>query len=166
MTYSTKDDLRIGDIRLPDRYGDGSSFVVSAAEEIDAQLGHIYVTPFDIDENVPQNRPAILILKKINNLIASGRLIMDLAASKEDTTLHAYGWAMLKEGLGLLKALQDRSILLTGSELIDYNADGEQTPTGPMIHNVDSESRVESFYDAPLDVVLYRGGVNWPYGGR
>lgn len=165
MAYSTKDDLRIGDIRLPVRYGDGSSFVVSAAEEIDAQLGHIYVTPFVIDAQVAQNRPAILILKKINNLIASGRLIMDMAASQEDTTLHAYGWAMLKEGLELLKALQSRSILLTGSTLIDYDGDGQKTPTGPLIHNVDTESRVEGFYDSPYPLV-YGGGVNWPYGGR
>lgn len=167
MAYSTKADLRIGDIRLPARFGDGSAFVEEAADEIDAQLGHIYVTPFVIDAAVAKNRPAILLLKKINNLIASGRLVLDMAASSEDQTLHAYGASMLKEGLKLLAMIQSREILLTGAELIP-NSEGKNDPTGPMIYNEDAESLVQGFY-APSGLTLlaepYPAGWPAPYSG-
>lgn len=159
VTYSTKDDLRYGDLRLPARLGDGTSFVESAAEDIEAQLGHIYVTPFAIPD-VPANRPSILLLKKINNLVASGRLVLDLAASSEDDQLHAYGRAMLKEGLELLGMVRDRNILLTGAELIT-DSDGDKTVTGPVILNEDKASLVEGFYAPPTQVL---GAEPFPAG--
>lgn len=170
MAYSTKEDLRIGDIRLPARLGDGSSFVDEAADEIDAHLGHIYVTPMNIPD-LPKNRPARLLLKKVNNLIASGRLILDLAASSEDDQLHAYGWSMLKEGLSILTMLQNRNILLVGASLIE-DSDGQKSPTGPMIYNEDAESLVRGYY-APHLVIgagepypLGVAGFPQPYGGN
>jgi hypothetical protein len=150
-TYSTKADLRIGDLRLPTRMGDGTGFVEAAAEEIDAQLGHIYKTPLEIDPNVPSNRPAILLLKNMNNLIASGRLVLDLAASSEDDSLHAYGRSMLQEGLTLLRMIQQRDILLTGAEQI-VSSEGDKNLTGPMILNEDPVSLVEGFYNPPYSI--------------
>jgi hypothetical protein len=163
MPYSTKADLRIGDIRLPDRLGDGSAFVQEAADEIDAQIGHIYVTPIVLLD-VPENRPARLLLKKINNLIASGRLILDLAAAAEDQQLHAYGYNMLKEGLALLGMIQRREILLTGADELDLDGDGEKSPTGPMIYNEDPESLVKGYY-SPGSLVIGAGEpLPYPYG--
>lgn len=173
MAYSTKEDLRIGDIRLPVRLGDGSSFVEDAADEIDAQIGHIYVTPITLPD-IPANRPAILLLKKINNLIASGRLILDMAASAEDRTLHAYGYNMLKEGLSLLTMIQNRDIVLTAADQIDTDGDGEKSPTGPMIFNEDPESLVKGYYTPgvavlgvgePLPLPSGTYGFPRPYGG-
>lgn len=142
MAYSTKDDLLIGDIPLPTHYGDGSKFVDMAADEIDSQVGHLYVTPIVIPD-LPENRPASLLLKKINNLIASGRIILDLAAGGEDANLHAYGRSMLEEGLSLLKFLTEGKITLTGADFIT----GEDVQnTGPTVANEDPESLVEAFY--------------------
>jgi hypothetical protein len=127
--------------------GDGAKYVDGAAEEIDAALGGIYVTPISIDiEANPEQRPAFLLLKKINWLLASGRLVLDLAAPGENADLHAYGRRMLDEGLALLGQVAAREIVLTGAELIPPPPGEEDSPTGPTIHNEDDVSLVESFY--------------------
>lgn len=161
-TYSTKADLRIGDLRLPARMGDGTQFVEAAAEEIDAQLGHIYKTPLTIDPAVAGNRPAILLLKNMNNLIASGRLVLDLAASSEDDSLHAYGRSMLQEGLTLVRMIQSRDILLTGAEQIE-SSESDKNLTGPTVLNEDPVSLVESFYNPPR-TLLPGYSYPQPYG--
>lgn len=141
--YAGLNDLRYGDIPLPAYAGDGSSYINEASDEIDAMLGHIYVTPIVIPD-LPENRPARLLLKKINWLIASGRLILNLAAAGESTTLNSYGSGMLKEGLDLLKRVSAGDIVLTGAPTIETNTTGF---TGPVIFNEDSYSLVQSFYD-------------------
>lgn len=157
--YCDVTDLRKGDIPLPPFMGDGSSYVNGAAEEIDAAIGHTYVTPVELDPDTnPGERPAFLLLKKINWLLASGRLVLDLAAAGEDADLHAYGRHMLKEGLGLLSQVSDGEIVLTGAELVPPPEGEEGVSTGPSIHNEDSESLVQSFYDRhnytkPLELI-------------
>lgn len=142
MAYSEVGDLLIGDIPLPARIGDGSKFVDMAADEIDSQVGHIYTTPIVIPDE-PQYRPARLLLKKINNLIASGRIILDMAAGGEDNDLHAYGRSMLNEGLSLLASIVTGRIVLIGAPLLPGT---EDVDTGPLIVNEDPESLVEAFY--------------------
>lgn len=146
-TYADVSDLRKGDIPLPSYMGDGSDYINSAAEEIDAQLGHIYVTPIEIDAAVPLNRPAILLLKKMNWLIASGRLILNLATAGEQPSLHSYGLRMLNEGLALLEQVADGKIVLTGATVIDTGSADPESFSGPKIINEDSSSLVEGFYD-------------------
>lgn len=141
--YCTKDDLLIGDIPLAPKYGDGTQFVQMAADEIDSQLGHLYVTPIEV-EDLPANRPTTLLLKKTNQLLASGRLILDMAAGGEDRELQQYGLSMLNEALGIIKAIQDGKIKLTGAEPAEDVADDENT--GPSIVNEDPYSLVEGFY--------------------
>lgn len=142
MAYSTKDDLLTGDIPMPDRFGDGTKFVDMAADEIDGQIGHIFVTPIEL-EDLPVNRPARLLLKKINNLIASGRIITDMAAAGEDRDLHAYGRSLLLEGLDLLNRLSAGRIDIPGAAPLPGT---ELDSTGPTIQNEDPESLVEGFY--------------------
>lgn len=142
--YSTKDDLLTGDIPLAGKYGDGTPFVQMAADEIDAQIGHIYETPIVLADT-PENRPARLLLKKINNLLASGRIILDMAAGAEDDRLHAYGTSMWQEGISLLNQLSNRSIILQGAVLIESKADDKNDRVS--IHNEDPKSLVEEFYN-------------------
>lgn len=153
--YAAVTDLRKGDIPLPSYMGDGSSYINEAADEIDAQLGHIYVTPLVI-EATAANRPSILLLKKINWLLASGRLILDMAAASESTALHSYGNSMLKEGLTLLAQIGTGDIVLAGATRID-SGDTEKSFTGPAIFNEDPSSLVQDFYDS-------HNPNKWPIG--
>lgn len=144
-SYCGVDDLRRGDIPLPAYMGDGGKYVDAAAEEIDSQVGHLYQTPILIPPT-PQNRPSILFLKKINWLIASGRLLLDMAAASENQNQHAYGMGMLKEGLALLNQLAADEVQLLGAIRLD--ADSEQKDyNGPAIFNEDEASLVQGFYD-------------------
>ena len=152
--YCNVTDLRYGDIPLPAYVGDGSKYALAAAEEIDAQLGHIYVTPIVFNlVNKPQQRPSYLLIKKINWLLASGRLVIDLAAAGENTALQAYGEHMLKEALGILLQISQGDAILD-ADLVpesddDDDDDDDSRFTGPIIFNADSESLVEGFYNPP-----------------
>jgi len=146
--YCAKEDLLTGDIPLAGKYGDGSAFVQLAADEIDGQIGHIYTTPVVFDESTPEKvaavRPAKLLLKKINQLLASGRIILDMAAGAEDASLHAYGASMVTEAIALLNQLSSQKIKLTDAPLLPSTEDDENT--GPSIAQADPYSLVEGFY--------------------
>lgn len=144
-SYCQVTDLRKGDIPLPAYMGDGGGYVDLAAEEIDSQLGHLYVTPIVIPTDA-QYRPSRLLLKKINMLVASGRLILDMAAAGESDNMHAYGMGMLKEGLELLKQLALGNVSLLGATRLPTDPDAAKEFTGPVIVNEDDQSLVEGFY--------------------
>lgn len=160
MSYSTKDDLLIGDIPLAPRYGDGSRFVDLAADEIDSQIGHIYVTPIALADT-PENRPARLLLKKINNFIASGRIILDMALAGEDRELQSYGRSLLSEGLTLLKQVTNGDIRIPGADPLPGT---EAATSGPTIVNEDPDSLVASFYDRTSGVHIFPPVPAAPYG--
>lgn len=143
--YCATEDLRKGDIAVPS-YTSLTQYVSNAAEEIDAAVGHIYRTPIEIDAELnPEYRPSVLFLKKLNWLLASGRLILDVAAAGERDNLHAYGKRMLDEAAGMVKMLVTQELVLDGADRVD-ETDEEKNFTGPFIHNEDDESLVESFY--------------------
>lgn len=146
MAYCTKSDLRKGDIPLAAQYGDGTSLVNQASDEIDAHIGHLYVTPVTFADPLPAtHRPSQLMLKNINILLASGRLILDMAAGGEDNSLHAYGRSMWSEGNQLLKRIASGEIELVGAEKVPEEAPLSQN-SGPIIVNEDPESLVAGFY--------------------
>jgi hypothetical protein len=139
--YSQVSDLLKGDLILPAVIGTGQRYITLAAEEMDSVLGKMYVTPITITDS-PVNRPSLLYLKNTNNFIASGRLILDVAVSREDRQLHAYGASLLAQGQQMLNSLANGTFTLPGSTLIDTDA----APTAPTIHNEDSASLVEAGY--------------------
>lgn len=143
LAYCALEDLRIGDLSTP-TYTSPEQYIVNAAEEIDIALGHIYVTPFAVEE-IPENRPTLLFLKKVNWLLASGRLILDVAAAGESDNLHAYGKRMLDEANAMLKTLTrpNDPLVLVGAVLLPSS---QPAPVGPIILNEDPESLVETFY--------------------
>lgn len=149
VAYCSPSDLLIGDIPLAAKYGNGSAFIQLAADEIDSQIGHIYITPIVFDESdevkAAKVRPAKLLLKKINTLLASGRIILDMAAGGEDESLHAYGASMLAEALGLLTRIMERDIFLTDAPLVPSEESRENT--GPSVITAEDYSLVDSFYD-------------------
>jgi hypothetical protein len=148
VAYCAKEDLLTGDIPLAGKYGDGTSFVNFAADEIDAQIGHVYVTPIVYANPLdPKSKPAQLLLKKINILLASGRIILDMAAGSEDNNLHAYGNSMLREGINLLKMISSGQIDLYGATRVNA-PDVVPDNTAVSVIQDDPYSLVESFYSS------------------
>jgi hypothetical protein len=141
--YCEPTDLLIGDIPLAGKYGDGEGRVDFAADEIDSMIGHKYVVRVVVDD-IPANKPTILLLKKINVLLASGRIILDQAAGTENNNLHSYGKSMLDEGMSLLKMICNGEILLIGAELVP----GADAPNDTItVIQEDQYSLVGGFYD-------------------
>lgn len=158
-TYSQVTDLLTGNIPVSTVLG--QKYVNDAADEIDSIIGHIYVTPVDMrptpEEDPPGvgtvKRPSRLLLKRIANFLASGRLMLATSAGGEDDQLHAYAKYLVDTALATLQQIASGSISLDGA-VTDSDPDTEGR-YGPLIANVDPESNVEAFYDriymAPRD---------------
>lgn len=140
--YCTVDDLLTGDIPLPTYISD-QKVVDDAADEIDSIIGFVYSTPI-VMVDIPEYRPSKLLLKRINSHLATGRLLMQIAASEEDTTLHAYGKSLVDSSLTTLNQLANRDFVLEGATMF---SDAQATPTGPLQYNKDEVSNVDAFYD-------------------
>lgn len=152
MPYSREDDLLLGDIPLGARL-DRNKFVQDAADEIDSIIGTVYVTPVPTTANsepsagppeVTTARHSQLLLKRLNNFLATGRLILAIDAGGEDTTLHAYGLRLIEEVLVTLEMIRNGSIVLDGVDPID---EGDGALGGPKIFNYDAASGVDAFYE-------------------
>lgn len=144
MAYCEPTDLLLGDIPLP-AYVSAQDAVNDAADEIDSRIGFVYETPIDMTDPGPVPRPARLLLKRINAHLATGRLILKLAASGEDDRLHAYGWQLIKDAMTSLDMIANGEIVIVGATPI--NADDEARTTAIIVENLDDESQVEAFYD-------------------
>ena len=141
--YSLVGDLLTGDLPLPP-YVSPQKFVDDAADEINSKIGFLYQVPVDL--NAPDVKmPVKLLIKRINNFLASGRLIMMLTQSQEDTRLHAYGYSLVADATAALLQIS------TGELVLELPApEGSETTvavTAPLIYNQDAESGVEAFYD-------------------
>lgn len=157
MPYSSSSDLLTGNIPLPP-YIDSEKVVADAADEIDSYIGFRYVTPVVLD-NLPENRPAVLLLKRINNHLATGRLLMEVASAQEDTQLHAYAKRLVDESLLALVAIRDGELLLGDAPILPGN---EAQVSGPLHHNHDPISQVDTFYDEVLFAPPRLTYYTWP----
>lgn len=146
--YSGEEDLLIGDLRVNPRF-DLEKVLLDVGEEIDAAIGYIYVTPIDMTEAGPVARHSRLLLKKISNYLASGRIILALAIGGEDTTLNAYGLSLVNEAKRDLSGVASGTTVLVGATLQDTT---DTRSTGPIIRNEDEFSGVQTFYDEVMRV--------------
>lgn len=154
-TYSQVGDMLLGDIPSPK---DAEKWVQDATDEIDSKLGLRYVTPIVVDETVAANRITTLLLKRISNYLASGRLVCAKAASGSQQEVHQYGMSLLREALLALDALASGEMTLPGATFLDSDDVGQ---SGPIINNLDAESNVESFYNMVQTPSPYMG-QSWP----
>lgn len=146
-TYSEVSDMLVGDMPLPKGIRP-QQYVDDATDEIDSHIGFIYVTPVDIwSDDTPVVRPARLLLKRIANQLASGRLIMAMSTGTQRTELHAYGSDLVRQALTALQQLAAGDVVLPGAPTVEDPDNPDTNFTGPQIANVDAESNVEAFYD-------------------
>jgi hypothetical protein len=145
--YCALTDLRLGDIPLP-TVTTKDQYITGAAQEIDAALGHLYVTPLDLDEADPAQRPAALFIRKLNWLLASSRAIFDVAIAGEADNLHALARQYFNEVSAMIEQLLTGKYVMVGAPLLAdaSSTDGTAPPTGPMIFNEDPNSLLEEFY--------------------
>lgn len=141
MPYCLKQDLLTGDIPLPS-YVSPEKFIQDAADEIDSQIGFLYVTPVDISDAGTTSRPVRLLLKRLNSWIATGRLLM--AANAAGGEIHNYGSRLVREATASVNAIEKGQLVLEGAEKSPLS--GDEQVGAPQWANVDSESNVEAFY--------------------
>lgn len=116
-TYSTVEDLLLT-VALP-RDLPVQRYVDDARDEIDSALGHLYVTPFDLCDSGPMARHSKLLIKRIANHLATGRIIMAVAMGTEDNTNHAYGAGLVKGALAALESLRTGAVVLEDAPLVE-----------------------------------------------
>ncbi len=150
MPYSAVGDLFLGDTILGSGV-DPQAFVDGAADEIDSKIGWLYVTPVDLDGDALAMPPIpvlprheALLLKGINNKLASGRLILTLDIAGEGTTLHAYGARLVKEAMDELLLIANGALDLSAPRVAIPDADAVNR--SPGVVNLDEESLLIPFY--------------------
>lgn len=159
MAYCAVTDLLTGDVPLSSRPNlDPAKFVSDAADEIDSKIGFRYQTPID-DEAAP--RPVVLLLKRINAHLASGRLIMASTINSQSTETHAYGVYLVREASRTINQIAEGELDLPGLELAPGVS--VKNPAKVLISNLDEFSQVEAFYGAATDVSFYPVGFRSPY---
>lgn len=141
MAYSGVTDLLLGDTRV-DGVVNKESYVNAAADEMDAALGFIYETPITVNQSDPVNRPTILLLKLINNYLASGRIIITISRNAEDNSLDALGKYYVNLAMQRINDIVNGKIELLGAK---RNAE-EKSYQGPATYNAEPESLVDMFY--------------------
>lgn len=163
MAYCMVADLLLGNIPTP-AYIDKQKSVDAAAEEMDSYLAMQYVTPISqqIIDN-PVNRRTMLVLKRINAHLATGRIITAAAAGAEDSEIHAYGKMMLDQALSALAQLATGTPSLDGATPVDNNKD--EANNRPSVVNGDPYSQVDAFYDiaTPGSMMAPGGGQTFGY---
>lgn len=142
--YCAVTDLLVGKVPLPP-YLDAEKYVDDAADEIDTKICQLYETRVDVSESAATSRVAKLFLKRVNAHLASGRLLLSVAAPEEQRQLHAYAWSLVTQALLALEGVESGEYILEGA----LPAEGlvEVPQSQPMISNLDAESSVEAFYD-------------------
>jgi hypothetical protein len=145
MAYCSENDLLVGDMEFSAATSK-ESFVRDAANEMDARLGFVYVLPIT---GIPAH--AQTLLKMINARLASGRLLMSIAAPAEDDGVHRYGEWLIKEAYNDLHAICNGSIQLAGA-----TSTADPTPRSGASYNHDEESAFDMFENQVM-----RGVPSW-----
>ncbi len=155
MAYCKTDQLRLGNIPLPAN-GSAERAVNQAADEIDAALGFKYVVP--IRATGATERPVATLISNINIYLATGRLIEELTAAREDAQIHAYALGLVNEAHMALRSILNGEIILEGVEVVTT---GDPATGGPVLYNKDETSNVEDFYDNISNPIAV-GDAVWP----
>lgn len=139
-TYGLITDMLIGDVTVDDSVK--QRHVDQAADEVDSKLGFLYPTPFT---EVALSRPGWLLIRRLANFIASGRLIMEIDQGGEENIVHKYGMSLLQQAEDAMCIILDGSVNLLPGD--DGSGAGDAPVNGMLIGNVDKFATVDAFYD-------------------
>ena len=153
MAYCEIIDLMIGDLPTSAAL-DPQKYVNDAADEIDSKIGFVYTTPIPHNITDATPRPVVLLLKRINAHLATGRMILAATLLAEDKQLNAYGQALVNDSEIAISQIAAGQMILDGVLRSGLKAVVAHTP---MILNKDSESSVDAFYDRVVN-------PNYTYG--
>lgn len=160
MPYSSVESMLLGDMGVgPDV--DKENFVEDAANEIDSKIGHIYETPLNLAAGGLARHSALLVTK-ISNHLATGRLILALGIGGEEDDLHAYGIYLVREALADLDRIATGLVSLTGAVPVTGTTLPSGTDTAPAVINKDETSPVDAFYDDMMRVPTFAATAKRP----
>ena len=153
--YSTASDLLFSETTLVLGAGfDKQKFVTTAAEDMDAKLGFLYVLPLtpdpDLDDDAGNPLTTLptheqLLLKSINNKLASGRIFMTIRGSADGDRQHVYGTQLVNEAIAELMMLANGDVALSAIRKADGTQINTASQRSPKITNHDSDSLVDGF---------------------
>lgn len=143
MAYCEVIDLMIGDIRPSDAL-DPQKYVNDAADEIDSKIGFVYETPIPITGGSSAPRPVVLLLKRLNAHLATGRMILAATIASEDEQLNAYGKRLVEDCELTIAMIADGKLILDG---VTPGEMARPPRPVPLLLNGDDESAVDAFYD-------------------
>lgn len=156
--YCEIGDLQIGNLRADEP--ELRKYIEKASDEIDSYLSKLYVTPLPYSTaDSGQLRRTSLILNQICAELASGRAILGMAGSKQDTQVHAYGRWLIERAMNRLSAIESGEIVLDGTGVVPIQ---ETRPAGPLVSNR-FESQVDLFYNRQRPP-FYNGKNKLAYG--
>ncbi|URG17385.1 head-to-tail connector protein [Rhodococcus phage Mbo2] len=133
----------LGDLEIP-RGQTMDEWVIKAADEMDGILGQTYRLPLDTNMDIPDHKADALLLKKINEFLAAGRLLLAAAGTGQDNSLNAYGSDLVNSAIKELARISSGRTVLESGELLDL----EKPTVGVMGLNRDASSYVDQFYSA------------------
>lgn len=154
-TYSNVTDLFVGDITVDDTIK--QNHVDRAADEVDSRLGFLYVTPF-VEGDI--SRPGWLLIQRLANFIASGRLLLEIDQAGEQQMIHAYGKRLLDDAEATIQLILSGQIDLRPQDPTEIEV---PAINGAKVVNLDPYSQVEAFYGwAAIPGYNYSGFGGWP----
>lgn len=148
-TYSHVPDLLVGDVVIAADIK--QRHVNNATDEVDSKLGFDYPTPFTPDNT---SRQGWLLIKRLANFYASGRLLLEIAQVGEQQQINSYGKSLVDQADEVV------ACILKG----DINLSPESVEPDPvqnqfLIQNLDPVSQVEAFYG-------YIAQPTYPFAGQ
>lgn len=142
VPYCEEKDLLLGDMQVP-RTVSKAEWIQSAADEMDAWIGQVYVIPIPLDPMDSAHQADILLLKKINQFLATGRIIVASNAAHQDNRLHAYGQQLIDDARQeLARITAGRTLLEAAEPLVQV----EMRKSPLLITHRDETSYVDAFY--------------------
>jgi hypothetical protein len=144
MAYCVASDLPLGQLagRLPIEISI-NTYMNAAADHIDARLGHMYLTPFDVEgvDSLPSHQ--VKLLKGINAKRAAGQIILAATIATEDSVLQQYGLWLIQEADIELQAVQSGEVRLAAPLV---NSDGLPLDPTTDPDDADPYARTPSAY--------------------
>lgn len=169
--YCEDDDLLIGQIRtrLPPAISVEDS-IEAASAEMNAKLGFTYAVPFTEPKagDPPPQLPLFQweLIRDICIKLASGRIILSATAHAQESTLHAYGYHLVRDAEMSLMAIANGDVRLKWPRV---DAEGDPLDPAPSPQEADPMAFIPggSCDDATSGVaafeVNYMTPAGWPF---